>query len=83
MHGNMWEWCTDHWHDNYQGAPTNENAWIDENENDNRLRLLRGGSWDTDPVYCRSACRGRYNPGYDGNDCGFRVVCGGAVARTL
>ncbi|MDF5733615.1 MAG: formylglycine-generating enzyme family protein [Rhizonema sp. PD38] len=83
MHGNVWEWCADHWHDNYQGAPTDGNAWTDRNENDNHRRLLRGGSWHDDPDYCRSACRHWDDPGYDLNVIGFRVVCGGVAARTL
>lgn len=45
MHGNLWEWCEDTWHDNYNGAPTDGSAWVDNN--DNRSRLLRGGSWVT------------------------------------
>ena len=81
MHGNVWEWCLDDWHDNYQGAPTDGSAWINsQNNNDNRSRL-RGGSWVDDPGDCRSA----YRYDYDARDyfllnLGFRVVC--AVGRT-
>ncbi|HAC65819.1 MAG TPA: hypothetical protein DCF68_20385 [Cyanothece sp. UBA12306] len=35
MHGNVWEWCQDDWHDNYDGAPTDGSAWIDGNEDEN------------------------------------------------
>jgi formylglycine-generating enzyme required for sulfatase activity len=44
MHGNVWEWCQDTWHENYNGAPTDGSAWVDENANQN-IRILRGGSW--------------------------------------
>ncbi len=29
LHGNVWEWCADFWHKNYQGAPIDGSAWID------------------------------------------------------
>ncbi|NEN98832.1 MAG: formylglycine-generating enzyme family protein [Moorea sp. SIO3I7] len=81
MHGNVWEWCADHWHDNYEDAPTDGTAWQDEpdsnNENDNKYRLWRGGSCYTLPKNCRSGSRGVFNPGLRhlvGN-IGFRVVC--------
>ncbi|PPT09607.1 serine/threonine kinase [Geitlerinema sp. FC II] len=81
MHGNVWEWCEDDWHDNYNGAPNDGSAWI---ENDNRTeteKVLRGGSWYFDPRNCRSAYRYRYGPGFVDVIIGFRVACG--VARTL
>jgi eukaryotic-like serine/threonine-protein kinase len=73
MHGNVWEWCEDKWHENYQGAPTDGSAWISENDND--YRLLRGGSWNYNPHICRSALRIRWSAADSYNDFGFRVVC--------
>ena len=80
MHGNLWDWCQDNWHSNYEGAPTDGTAWLDIEKNTNQ-RLLRGGSWDYGPGNCRSACRfNSYFVDYYGH-IGFRVVCSGA-ART-
>ncbi|WP_299411750.1 bifunctional serine/threonine-protein kinase/formylglycine-generating enzyme family protein [Acaryochloris sp. IP29b_bin.148] len=74
MHGNVWEWCQDTWHENYEGAPTDGSAWINENDGDSR-RVQRGGSWDDVPRYCRSATRNRLNPSFRFNsDFGFRVA---------
>lgn len=73
MHGNVWEWCLDYWHDNYQGAPTDGSAWIAGGDLD--IRLLRGGSWNSDPRSCRSAYRGRGSTDRRTNGIGFRVVC--------
>ncbi len=84
MHGNVWEWCGDEWHDNYEGAPRDGSAWEEEeaNENDNHFRLLRGGCWYYFPGFCRSAFRYSFRPGdRHYNPFGFRVVCG--VAWTL
>ncbi len=80
LHGNLWEWCADIWHGNYIGAPTDGSAWF--HDNDNEVRLLRGGSWYYNPVFCRSAYRLRFFPDFGLNIVGFRVVCGGAAART-
>jgi formylglycine-generating enzyme required for sulfatase activity len=79
MHGNVWEWCADTWHNNYEGAPNDGSAWISEiNQN---ARLLRGGSWLNDPGSCRSAYRNLSNLDHYHYHIGFRVVCSGA-ART-
>ncbi|MBW4599053.1 MAG: formylglycine-generating enzyme family protein [Calothrix sp. FI2-JRJ7] len=88
MHGNVWGWCLDDWHDNYEGAPTDGTAWFG-NKNDNIYQkpgraVLRGGSWDTYPGGCRSASRyfddrAESDGLYD--HVGFRVVCG--VGRIL
>ncbi|AUT03409.1 protein kinase [Nostoc sp. CENA543] len=71
MHGNVWEWCQDNYHDNYNGAPTDGSVWAN---NDNFSRLLRGGSWDVTPGFCRSADRDRFTSEYRLNYMGFRVV---------
>ena len=72
MHGNVWEWCQDYWHNNYQDAPADGSAWLSENDND--YRVVRGGSWGFNPEYCRSAFRSKGNPGFHGSFIGFRVV---------
>ena len=80
MHGNVWEWCQDNWHSNYEGAPIDGSAWLGIEKNTN-TRLLRGGSWSYAPAYCRSAYRYNYYLDYYDYNIGFRVVCSGA-ART-
>jgi formylglycine-generating enzyme required for sulfatase activity len=80
MHGNVWEWCQDHWHNSYQDAPQDGSAWTSGNAEDNNYKSLRGGSWYYIPWYCRSAVRNRLNPDKCSNEIGFRVVY--APART-
>ncbi|MGB8698842.1 MAG: formylglycine-generating enzyme family protein [Thermosynechococcaceae cyanobacterium] len=83
MHGNVWEWCEDHWHDTYTSAPTDGRAWIDnaDKSDENARRLLRGGSWYNIPRTCRSARRVNFIAGVEVNfNFGFRVVC--SAART-
>jgi formylglycine-generating enzyme required for sulfatase activity/HEAT repeat protein len=72
MHGNVWEWCIDHWHDDYMQAPRDGSPWLSEDEN--ARRLLRGGSWNYDPANCRSAYRNWSSPDDRSSFYGFRVV---------
>jgi len=72
MHGNVWEWCQDNWHDNYDGAPEDGSAWEDEPVGP---RVLRGGAWDSDPRNCRSAYRLWCPPDGRHDSIGFRVLC--------
>lgn len=72
MHGNVWEWCEDVWHVNYQGAPTDGSAWIESGNQG--LRIVRGGSWYYDAGRCRSGFRQHHLPGSRHYSFGFRVV---------
>ena len=81
MHGNVWEWCKDNWHDSYEGAPTDGSAWT--TGGDDERSPLRGGAWNHYPNLCRSALRNNTFGGRDSiyNDVGFRVVW--SSGRTL
>ncbi len=72
MHGNVWEWVEDCWHDDYQGAPARSGPWLEGG--DCGVRVLRGGAWNSEAFYVRSRVRGGY--GYDLNDVGngFRLA---------
>ncbi|MEL7034997.1 MAG: SUMF1/EgtB/PvdO family nonheme iron enzyme [Cyanobacteria bacterium J06592_8] len=91
LHGNVWEWCADPWHDNYKNAPTDGSVW-DEKLSETPYRnyvenittlmsieadgLVRGGSWFNHSQSCRSAFRFCYNPRSEIQDyIGFRVTC--------
>ena len=75
MHGNVWEWVQDCWHDTYHGAPTDGRATPDASPCE---RGFRGGSWISGPQFLRSAVRNRIQPGGRGS-----VIIGFRVARTL
>ena len=74
VHGNVWEWVEDCWNESYRGAPTDGSAWGAGNCG---RRVLRGGSWGSEPRYLRSAYRSRNSSGLRFSNAGFRV------ARTL
>jgi formylglycine-generating enzyme required for sulfatase activity len=58
MNGNVRKWCTEQCHSNYEGALEDVSAWIDEgtkgDNDDEKSRMLRGGSWGIHPAYYRS-----------------------------
>ncbi|MCP4600492.1 MAG: SUMF1/EgtB/PvdO family nonheme iron enzyme [Proteobacteria bacterium] len=75
MHGNVWEWCEDDWHDDYKGAPKDGSSWIDTPRG--RVRVRRGGSFNVGSRYARCAYRERNSPvggDFGGRSFGFRVV---------
>jgi formylglycine-generating enzyme required for sulfatase activity len=77
VHGNVYEWVEDCWHDSYEGAPQDGSAWLKSNDGDCSRRVVRGGSWDDRSEYLRSAERLWDQRGGRNNYVGFRV------ARTL
>jgi formylglycine-generating enzyme required for sulfatase activity len=76
MHGNVWEWCEDNWHEDYYNGnpPADGSVWRGRNPSS---RVLRGGSWFNVPHLLRSAVRFWGPPDYRDYRVGFRV------ARTL
>ncbi|WP_246605459.1 SUMF1/EgtB/PvdO family nonheme iron enzyme [Sphaerospermopsis torques-reginae] len=81
MHGNVWEWCYDDWHEDYSDSPNNGSAWLKRNNDEDdtsNYRVLRGGSWLSLPRHCRSAYRTYYYPDYRDDYGGFRLVVSGA-----
>jgi formylglycine-generating enzyme required for sulfatase activity len=73
MHGNVYEWCQDHWHEDYKRAPEDRSAWLIRNSE--AKRVVRGGCWATPPRNCRSAYRDHSAPGSRYHYLDFRVSC--------
>ncbi|MBF2056391.1 MAG: SUMF1/EgtB/PvdO family nonheme iron enzyme [Cyanobacterium sp. T60_A2020_053] len=71
-HGNVWEWCEDHYAPTYLQKPKDGSAF--EVKISNQPRIVRGGSWSLDSSYCRSAKRSSYSADSAYNFIGFRVV---------
>ena len=81
MHGNVWEWVEDDWHDTYDRAPTDGSAWTDGSDwgkfsNRGAKRVIRGGSYLSNAGNCKSECRLGHDPDSRENFIGFRLVIG-------
>lgn len=77
MHGNVWEWVEDCWHDDYKNAPEDGSAWLEANGGNCKLRVVRGGSWYYEAQFLRSANRDGYFTDARIDELGLRL------ARTL
>ena len=75
MHGNVWEWCSDNWHDSYDFAPEDHLPWSVPGASEDQKHLLRAGSWYDRPWACRSAYRDSPLPSAFISHVGLRVVC--------
>jgi formylglycine-generating enzyme required for sulfatase activity len=73
MHGNVFEWCEDDYHNNYTGAPTDGTPWIDDGRRA-AFRVFRGGSWFESASAARAAARDRQAPSHGIRGLGFRCV---------
>jgi len=69
MHGNVAEWCADRYAP-YPAEPVTDPTGGERGS----YRVVRGGSWDKLPPYCRSACRTRLVEDYRSGAVGFRIV---------
>ncbi|MBX3331147.1 MAG: formylglycine-generating enzyme family protein [Nitrospira sp.] len=74
LSGNVYEWVQDCWHGNYEGAPEDGSAWLEENDGVCGRRMIRGGSWDDRPMQLRAWGR-NWNYADDRNTyLGFRLA---------
>ena len=71
VHGNVWEWVQDEWHNTYNGAPADGSAWED---GVSASRVFRGGCWIYSARSCRSAGRISDVPGFRIHGLGFRLL---------
>jgi formylglycine-generating enzyme required for sulfatase activity len=73
MHGNVWEWCQDIYHFNYEGIPDDGSPWIKGSDEINRV--MRGGYWGNQECHCLSSTRGSAKKHEKKEGYGFRIVC--------
>lgn len=73
MHGNVFEWCADTWHETYESAPTDGRAWTKGGALSRRIQ--RGGGWGLEQNYALSGRRSHDAPESRDVNFGLRVVC--------
>ncbi|MCK4747129.1 MAG: formylglycine-generating enzyme family protein, partial [Bacteroidales bacterium] len=70
--GNVWEWCEDYYHPNYEGAPDDGSAWLDPKH---QYVAVRSGDMGLSAAKCRCANRNDHRKAGDrSEDIGFRLV---------
>jgi formylglycine-generating enzyme required for sulfatase activity len=73
MHGNVWEWCLDHWHESYEGAPADGSPWL------NTKLCLEPGKGDANRQAGMESRRERRETPWEGKDTrARRLVRGGS-----
>jgi formylglycine-generating enzyme required for sulfatase activity len=74
MLGNVWEWCLDHWHGSYAGAPGDGSARLGSGPDSATYRVIRGLSWSDRARKVRAAYRDVYVPANRDDNLGFRCA---------
>lgn len=79
IHGYLWEWCADVWHESYQGAPKDASVWTKDGTREKRV--LRGGSWKDPAEKLTSSFRLGADKSLQDDAVGLRCVLSGTVSK--
>ena len=72
MHGNVWEWVADPWHETFDGAPTDGRVW--SSQHPMGYTTIRSGGWGSEAWETRTARRGGGDPTHRSTGSGFRLA---------